>query len=103
MRRRSQLSEPGPDMASGRARRKRPQVRGRFLFSGDEKLRIRGVHTEHSVLEMILAEFRCVHRGDAVVLFDVLERLSNSIPWKGVPWWQPFVRPSRLTRLFRRR
>src|SRR5256885_6557790 len=27
-----------------------------------------------SSLEMILAEFRCVHRGDAVVLFDVLER-----------------------------
>jgi len=43
MRRRSQLREPVPAMASGQARRKRPQVRGRFLFSGDEKLRICGV------------------------------------------------------------
>ena len=43
MRRRSRLSESVPDMASGRAGPKRPQVRGRFLFSGDEKLRICGV------------------------------------------------------------
>jgi len=85
MRRRSQLIEPGPDMDSGRARRKRRHVRDRFLFSGDENFVSALSHTEHSVLEMILAEFRCVHRGDAVVLFDVLERLSNSIPWKGVP------------------
>ena len=43
MRRSSQLREPVPAMASERARGKRPQVRGRFLFSGDEKLRICGV------------------------------------------------------------
>ena len=59
-------------------------MQGRSAFLIIHRLSTLGNCHIRIAVEMILAEFRCVRKGDAVVLFDRLARLSNSIPCQRV-------------------